>query len=36
MRAMHEIVTSHEMAIKNILEKSGDLLSKVEVHQRLY
>lgn len=33
MGTMHEIITSHEAAIKNILEKSGDSLSEVEVHQ---
>ena len=33
---MHEIITSHEVAIKYILEKSGDSLAKVEVQQSLY
>ena len=33
---MHEIITSHEVAIKNILEKSGGSLSKVEAHKILY
>ena len=36
MGEMHEIITSHEVAIKDILEKSGDSLSKVEVQQILY